>query len=208
MSAFMSTIEVITKIDSDGNEDTTKKEKSTSIVRNDEPDYIKVYTNMWAEFNGIPTTYRNLFLQLAIRMTYCNSNDLDNAQLVNTGKPYSDSIMNALNWKVDMYKRGLRELVKVNAIRRVAKGVYQINPQYVGKGEWKYNSRLNRGGVEDLIATFNFKDKKVDTKIIWADDGEENKMNEMYRNGLNTKESDETILKNTLVVGNEDVKQG
>jgi len=206
LSAFITKVETRTEIDSNGNQNTTKIEKSTSLERNNEPDYIKVYTHMWAEFNGVPVAYREFFLQLAVRMTYCNSDDLENAQLIYTGKPFSDSIMSALNWKIDMYNRGLRELVKANAIRRVARGVYQINPQYIGKGEWKYNPRLNRGGVEDLIATFNFKDKNVDTKIIWADDGEENEMNEIYRNGLDVKESDETVLKNMLVVAGEDIK--
>jgi len=195
MSAFITKVEKRAEVDVDGNEKISTIEQSTSIMRNGEPDYIKVYTNMWAEFNGVPTAYRELFLQLAIRMSYCNSDDLKNAQLVYTGKPFSDSIMQVLNWKVDMYNRGLRELTKVNAIKRVARGVYQINPHYIGKGEWKYNPRLKRGGVEDLIAVFKFNDKTVDTKIVWADDGEDDLLSETYRNGLNVNKADETIIK-------------
>jgi hypothetical protein len=194
--------QVTTTTDLDGVETTTKVEKATSITRNDEPDYIKVYTNMWAEFNGIPQPYRGLFLQLAIRMTYCNSSDLKNAQLVTTGKPFSESIMESLNWKEDMLKKGLRELVKTGAIKRVGRGVYQINPTYAAKGEWKYNPKLSRGGVEELVAIFKLeKDgtKTVKTNIIWADDGKISEFNDMYREGMEVKAFDETVLSRTVV---------
>lgn len=203
MASFKTVVETETVIDAEGNEKTTKLEKSTSLERSGEPEYIKVYTNMWAEFNGVPTAYKDLFLQLAIRMTYCNLDDLKNAQLVNTGKPYSESIMNALGWKKDMLKKGLRELTKANAIEHVARGVYRINPNYAGKGEWKYNPRLKRGGIEDLIATFNFKDKTVKTEIVWTDDGEDSDINSIYRKGLNLSEGQEATLKVQTISGGE-----
>lgn len=187
--------------DADGNIKTSSVEKVTNIQRNDEPDYIKLYTKMWCEFNDIPMAYRELFLQLVTRMTYCNSADLGNSQLVNTGKPWSTSIMKALNWKDRMYQKGLKALCECEAIKKVGKGVYQINPRYAGRGEWKYNPRLERGGIEDLVATFNFKDKSVDTKIVWADDGEDTPMNEAYRQGMGVSAKQETVLKSTTIKG-------
>lgn len=187
--------------DADGNIKTSSVEKVTNIQRNDEPDYIKLYTKMWCEFNDIPMAYRELFLQLVTRMTYCNSADLGNSQLVNTGKPWSTSIMKALNWKDRMYQKGLKALCECEAIKKVGKGVYQINPRYAGRGEWKYNPRLERGGIEDLVATFNFKDKSVDTKIVWADDGEDTPMNEAYRQGMGVSAQQETVLKSTTIKG-------
>lgn len=189
--------------DADGNIKTSSVEKVTNIQRNDEPDYIKLYTKMWCEFNDIPMAYRELFLQLVTRMTYCNSADLGNSQLVNTGKPWSISIMKALNWKDRMYQKGLKALCECEAIKKVGKGVYQINPRYAGRGEWKYNPRLERGGIEDLVATFNFKDKSVDTKIVWADDGEDTPMNEAYRQGMGVSAKQETVLKSTIIENKE-----
>lgn len=187
--------------DADGNIKTSSVEKVTNIQRNNEPDYIKLYTKMWCEFNDIPMAYRELFLQLVIRMTYCNSADLGNSQLVNTGKPWSTSIMKALNWKDRMYQKGLKALCECKAIKKVGRGVYQINPQYAGRGEWKYNPRLERGGIEDLVVSFNFKDKSVDTKIVWADDGEDTPMNEAYRQGMGVSAKQETVLKSTTIKG-------
>jgi hypothetical protein len=99
-----------------------------------------------------------------------------------------------------MYKTGLRELVKVKAIKHVARGVYQINPTYAGKGEWKYNPRLKRGGIENLIATFNLKEHTVETQIIWADDGDDSGLNTMFRDGLGVQRADGAVLANTYLV--------
>ena len=201
MSGIYRILETVKTIDEHGNETVyqivNQKEMTSSITKNDEPDYIKIYTKIWAEFNNIPLAYRELFLRLATRMTYCNGNDLGDAQLVQTGKYFSDEDKKKLGWKDAMYNRALGELVKTGAIRRVAKGLYQINPSYAGKGEWKYNPKLECGGVEDLVASFNFKDGTVETVITWADNGTDDEMNYIYRDGMNVKAKDETVLKTT-----------
>lgn len=188
-------IETVTNIDNEGNEKTTIKETSTSFQRNLEPDYIKLYTKMWCEFNQIPTQYRELFLQLVSRMSYCNADDLENSQLVNTGKPWSTQIMDVLGWQTRMYQKGLKALCDCKAIKQINRGVYQINPNYAGKGEWKYNARSAHGGVEDLIATFNFKDGSVKADIVWADDGQANELNDFYRDTLDVKKKEQAVLK-------------
>lgn len=192
-------VEKTTIINPDGSEEQTILEKTKNIQRSEEPDYIKLYTNMWCEFNQIPDAYRDLFFQLAIRMTYCDAKDLPHSQLVNTAKPWGDAIMTALGWKRSMYQRGLNALCQCNAIRKISRGVYQINPAYAGKGEWKYNPRLARGGIEDLVATFSFADGTVETKIHWADDGDESPLSDAYRDGLGVKAADAAVLKSMRV---------
>lgn len=195
MSKISSSIETTTTIDSHGNETSTTIEKTKKIEVSSEPDYIKLYTKMWCEFNDIPLSDRPLFLELITRMTYCHKGDLDHSQLVSTGGPFADAICQALHWKNKVsLKKGLQSLVKCGAIKRVARGYYQINPSYASRGEWKYNPRLDRGGVEDLVATFDFKTKAVETKIVWADDGDQNPFNEAMRTGLDCKSTDRTVL--------------
>ena len=185
-------------VDENGNETKTIITTTSKKSRSTEPDYIKIYTDMWCKFNSIPSAYTQLFLSLVTRMSYCNSTDLENSQLVNTCKPWSEAIMKECGWTSDVsLKKGLQSLCKANAIKRVGRGVYQINPNYAGKGTWKYDPRLKRGGIEDLKATFDFKNGTVDTKIIWADDGKDNEFNEMYRQGLGVNTRDNTILKTT-----------
>jgi len=199
MGRFLTYEETTTKIDEEGNEQTTKVSKNSTIIRNNEPDYIKIYTNMWCEFNAIPVVYREFFLQLIMRMSYCNTQSLGRSQIVFTGKPYSDDIKATVHWGDKMYEKALKELQKCGAIKRVARAVYQINPKYAGKGEWKYNPRLNRGGVEDLVATFNLRKKTVDLDIIWADDGEDNALNDTYREGMRAKADEELVITQTVI---------
>ena len=176
------------RIAADGTEQVTVAEKTRAIQRSDEPDYIKLYTRMWCEFNAIPDRYRPLFLELITRMSYCNKADLDTSQIVYTGEPNATAICKALGWKQkDSLMKGLKALCKCEAIKKVNRAVYQINPNYAGRGEWKYNPRLDRGGVEDLIAVFSFKNQTVQTKIVWADDGKgDDVINNIYRAMLET----------------------
>lgn len=172
-------IEEIIVRDSDGNETSTKQIKTTSYKRIQEPEFIKVYTRMWCEFNNIKPRWRELFLQLALRMTYCRSSDLNHSQIVGTGGPIGEDIRKTLGWSSrDALAKGLRELCECGAIRRLSRGYYQINPSYAGKGEWKYNRDRDQGGIEDLVAIFSFKNHTVETKIKWADNDEYQKQNE------------------------------
>lgn len=192
--------EVTTTIDADGNETSTTIEKTHKIEVSTEPDYIKLYTAMWCEFNQIPSAYRQLFLELVGRMSYCNKCDLTKSQIVFLGEPISSDICKSLHWtSKDSLMKGLRALIKCGAIKKIARAVYQINPSYAGRGEWKYNPRLNRGGIEDLVATFNFRDKTVTTNIVWADDGECSAFNSMYREGLGVSAKDHAVLVETEI---------
>lgn len=195
---FITELRVQETVDADGNViESSTSELTRSITRTNEPDYIKIYTNMWCEFNQIPLVYRELFLALATRMSYANSIDITQSQIVFTGKPVSDSIMTQLGWKKSMYHKGIKALCDCGAIRKIARGLYQISPSYAGKGEWKYNPRLERGGIEDLIAVFSFKDRSVETKVIWGDDGSEAEYNQTMRTGLGVKAEDRAMLKTT-----------
>lgn len=190
--------ETITNItqNEDGTESVKQTITETSFSKEREPDYIKIYTKMWCEFKGVPEKYIQLFLSLAMNMTYCNSTDLPHSQLVNTGKPWSDLYMKACGWKTkDPYLKGLKALCKCNAIKHISRGVYQINPSFAGRGSWKYNPRDDQGGVKDLVAQFNFRTNEVETKIVWADDGEDTDFNNMYREGLQVNKSANAIIK-------------
>ena len=192
--------EIVTTIDENGNEKTSIKSTSTNFNKNTEPDYIKIYTKMWCEFNQIPLRWRDLFFQLVIRMSYCNSTDLKHSQEVVVYGGISDEICQACGWKdKSNLRRGLKALCECGAIRKGAyRATYQINPNYASRGSWKYNSKLAQGGVEDLVAEFSFKDNEVKTKIVWADDGEDSVVNQEFRTALDVKKNDETVLKETI----------
>lgn len=164
------TINEVTTTDADGNTKSTKTVNTVGYKKLGEPEYIKLYTKMWCEFNEIKPRWQELFLQLAIRMSYCRSSDLENSQTVNPTGPNAEAICKALNWgdKSNLYK-GLRELCACGAIRKISRGWYQVNPSYAGKGEWQYKPDRDQGGIKDLVAKFSFKDRAVTTEITWDD---------------------------------------
>jgi len=138
-------------------------ESTKKITRVKEPDYIKLYTEIWRDEsrNKIPIGYRPLFLELASRMEYCDSDDLEHSQVVQTGGTRQKFIMKALGIKSrDSLQKGLKALCDCNAIRRVSRGVYQINPQYAAKGQWKYNPRVSRSSLEALADYYEHQRRK------------------------------------------------
>lgn len=162
-----------TNLDKDGNlVDQIIQEKS--IQKDQEPDYIKIYTAMFFEFKQFPTQYRELFLQLAMHMTYCNTEDLEGSQIVCVSGHVKKMIMEACGWINDSsLARGLKKLCDCGAIRRTGKGEYQINPQFAGKGAWRYNNKLKQGGIKDLVANFHFATGSVKTAFVFDDEIED-----------------------------------
>lgn len=173
MAKILSNKTTVIHEDMEGNLTSETVETTTKIERLREPDFIKLYTKVWCEFNQIPNQWRPLFLELIARMSYADSSDLEHSQIVATGGLTRESICKALNWKPNMYQKGLKALKDAGAIKQKTKGFYQINPNYAGRGEWKYNPKLERGGVEALKATFNFNTNDVEVDIKWADSKDE-----------------------------------
>ena len=198
-SKYINKTETHTKEDAEGNISQTKKETTVKFEDNNEPDYIKLYTRVWTELNEIPVAYREFFLQLALRMHYANSIKPFGGQIVYTTGPNKKDIMELLKWQDRMYRKALTELVKCNALKRIERGIYQINPTYAGKGEWKYNPKRQQGGIEDIIGSFSIKNKTIDTQIIWADDGTNSEFNNQYRQGLGVIANQETVLTHTTM---------
>ena len=111
----------------------------------------------------LPAAYRFLFVVLASRMSYCDRDDLEHSQLVITEKPFRDEIMRIMGWgNRDSLQKGLRALCECNAIRKVSRGCYQINPRFASKGQWKYNPRIPQSNVEGLKKYYD--DKQAEAR--------------------------------------------
>lgn len=133
-----------------------KKEITETHNMLGEPNCIRLYTNMWCKLAEMPDEYVRLFLALASRMSYCDAKDLEHSQIVYTCRPWCGDIMKECGWTSRAsLQKGLQALTDCNAIRKVDRGVYQVNPSFAGKGSWNYNSKLRRGGISDLVAAFD-----------------------------------------------------
>lgn len=170
----------ITKVheieDASGNVVREETSRVEQMVKREEADYIKLYSRMWCQFYGIPEKWCRLFVALVCRMSYacCSKEAIKNpnewgGQLVYVMKPHTDGIMRECGWKsLDPMYKGLKALTECNAIRKVCRGVYQVNPAFAGRGQWRYNDNDKQGGIKNLIAKFNFADGSVETQIDWT----------------------------------------
>ena len=110
----------------------------------------------------LPAAYRFLFVVLAARMGYCDKDDLEHSQLVMTGEPFATEIRDIMGWgNRDSLLKGLRALCECNAIRKVSRGCYQINPRFASKGQWLYNPRISQSNVEGLKTYYDDKQEKA-----------------------------------------------
>ena len=121
-------------------------------IRNDEPDFVKLYINAWCEFKQVKGINTAFLLHLLPSMTYAN-----NGQFIFTNAALKRQIAEELNWSIKTAcNRGATELKKLcNAgiLKKIENGKYQVNPELIGKGEWK--------DIRKLRATFNLENGEV-----------------------------------------------
>lgn len=175
MGKILSDVEVKQTMDGKGNIKERRVSQREVTIENGEPSYIKLYTRMWMEFYGVPGAYKDLFIALAMNMTACNCDDLEHSQLVNTCKPYDEQYMKLCGWtSKESLKKGLNALCACSAIRRVARGVYQINPSFAAKGKWldAKDGETAFSGVKRFVAKFDFMNGGVTTDVTYSDDEE------------------------------------
>lgn len=179
-----------TNFDANGNKIASSKSTITRYSdRNYEPDYIKLYIkplkrgqestvdSVDCELYQVPEFARRTFLQLAIRMHYCNAGDLRGSQKVDVRGTNKIEIMEACGIKNDqVWYRHIKALVDCDAIRPIIvngkriKGEYQINPHIVGRGQWLYSVRDDKGGLRDFVNYWDA-NNNMQTNIVYAADG-------------------------------------
>lgn len=121
-------------------------------IRNDEPDFVKLYINAWCIFKDIKGINTGFLYQLLPYMTYAHSK-----QLIIVNSYVKEEVARALNWSLNSYQprfsKEISKLKKNNVFKEVGIGTYQVNPELIGKGDWK--------DIRKLRATFNLENGAV-----------------------------------------------
>lgn len=97
-----------------------------------EPNYVKVYIDnimVLAEING---WISKVMYELIKSVSYANKGQYI---IVNAG--YKRIIAENLGIKAQTVTNAINELAKKNILIRKERGVFQLNPQFFGKGDWK-----------------------------------------------------------------------
>lgn len=129
-------------------EHTEDKYKVVSI----EPNYVKLYIDAMSCFItgeevGMET---NLLLEMAKRMTYANDAAPNQVAMVGSIKK---GIAKQLNTSVSSIDVILNRLIKKDLIRRVGRGVYELNPIIFAKGPWSSIRKIQIEWSEEGIKT-------------------------------------------------------
>lgn len=138
---------------------------SKTVIKSiSEPEYVKLYIDCLFTVKGLRKGLNPIFIAFLRHMSYADVNARYGGQLIYTNKALKMQIAEQLHLGIDSINKALSEFVKAGVFKRVAVGTYQVNPDIVGRGEWK--------DIKNIKATFDFAEKSVKAEIVKAEEGE------------------------------------
>lgn len=126
-------------------DDTTGEVKSMSSMYvsapQREPPYLKLYLDGLEELRRVPLYCWPILLWLLGRIPYANGD-----QCFEFGNPMRQRAAEELEVKISQVNHAVSDLVKCEAILRAGRGLYQFNPVFFARGEWKDIQKLRSFG--------------------------------------------------------------
>lgn len=102
--------------------------KAVVYTVENEPAYVKMYLNDLSKLLDLPKAHTDLLYILMTMMDYEN--------IVTLSPRKRDRICQQLNITKQSLANNLHKLAKVDAVRSVGRGEYQLNPELFAKGSW------------------------------------------------------------------------
>lgn len=102
-----------------------------------EPPYVKVYLSSLVSLRTLPLYCWPVLLWLLQKAPYAAQDPY-----FEIGKPTRAYIAEETGVKVSSVNHAVADLVKQGVILRMRRGLYQLNPQIFGRGEWKEIAKL------------------------------------------------------------------
>lgn len=117
-----------------------------------EPNYVKVYVDTVIALLGKKKTSKEaeVLLILAKNMTYMND---ANPNKVNIDKMLKQYIQEALGISEGALNNMITSFIKRDIIRRIGRGVYQLNPFMFAKGNWSAIRKIQMTWSDEGFAT-------------------------------------------------------
>lgn len=151
-----------------------------------EPEYVKLYIDCILTIKGLRKGLNPIFLAFLPYMSYADINGQGGGQIIFVNKAMKNVIAQQLNLGIDSINKALSEFTKAGIFKRLTVGTYQVNPNIVGKGEWK--------DIKNIRATFDFGKKEVvadivkreEIKVDQAVDQIEKESEKIYNTAVNT----------------------
>lgn len=113
-----------------------------------EPDYVKVYVDCLLSAKDLSQSLNPILLAFITRMSYANPDEINGGQVIYVNSAMKNDICLQLNIKIDRVNQSLQQFKKAGIFKSLARGKYQVNPNYFGRGEWK--------DIKKIKANFEF----------------------------------------------------
>ena len=140
------------------------EESVQRIIHSDEPDWVKLYVKAWCDFKNVKGINSQFLYNLLPYMSYA-----DEGQYIFITPFLKRQIAKKLKWKshsaLQVFNNNLRKLVQQNVLKHLDTNTYQVNPELIGKGEWK--------DIRRLRATFNLETGEITHQYAQEDDNRE-----------------------------------
>lgn len=131
-------------------------EQTTTITeKTSEPNFVKLYLDHLAIFNGVSLTVNPILAEILRRTTYAD--DPAGAQQVVINRAIKKQISKILDCSESKINNAITVFVNNDYLRRIDRGLYAVNPKYFGKGDW--------GNIQKLRATYDYVDHDVAAEI-------------------------------------------
>jgi len=150
-----------------------------------EPDFVKLYIDCVFTIKGVRKGINPIFLAFLERMSYASTDAEHGGQLIYVNNMMKKNIAEKLGLTLGSINKALYEIVKAGLFKRIGTGTYQVNPNIVGRGEWK--------DIKNIRAKFDFGNREVVAEIVKK---EEDSMTDNQQKLSN--EFDESILRNVV----------
>ncbi len=120
--------------------------RKTTLQFKKEPAYVKLYFDclgVYIKNDGLSSSLNEMLIEVLKRCTYA-----EKGQIVHLDKYTKEQVCKASGKSMERMKQAIKTWQKNNILKRVSRGVYEINPFIFGKGEWR--------DIAHLQAKFNF----------------------------------------------------
>ena len=115
----------------------TEQYESTVFTPEREPNYVKLYLDHLVTIANLQGWTSKILYELIGSTSYANEGQL---VVVNSG--LKKIIAEKLNMKTQSVTNAINSLKKENILIQRERGVFVLNPQFFGKGEWKDIAKL------------------------------------------------------------------
>lgn len=131
---------------------THTEETITHSEKTTEPSFIKLYLDHLAIYNGVPLTVNPIMAEFLKRTTYAN----EGQELV-INAALKRQIAKQLKCSESKISNAMTIFVKKDYMRRIDRGLFVINPNLFGKGDW--------GNIRKLRANYDYIEHTVTVDI-------------------------------------------